>query len=196
MKRVGLHNEPALLRLVAEGDEKAFRILFNFYTDKLYNYVLRLTRREELAEEIVMDAFLKIWIRHKELSGIKHFDAYLYKIVRNQALNALKRMAHESTILKELGGMITAYNDSTEETIIHNDYQQLLHKAVNGLPPQQRLVYILSRDEGLKYEEIAIQLKISKNTVKSHLKKAVNALRTVYTNHVVTLLSGIFSLFI
>jgi len=171
--------------LVAEGDEQAFRKIFDHYSDRLYNYAFRITDKEELAEEIVMDAFLKIWINRFDLAAINRFDSYLYTVVRNQAFNAIKRMAHEAVIMKELGLSNTEYHDCTEETVIYNDYQQLLYQAVNQLPPQQKLVYILSRDEGLKYDEIALQLKLSKNTVKAHLKKAVSTLRIIFTNYMV-----------
>jgi len=173
LKPAGLHNELDLIRLVAQGDEQAFRKIYDYYSDRLYNYSFRITDKEELAEEIVMDAFLKIWINRVDLTGINRFDSYLYTVVRNQAFNAIKRMAHEADIMKELGLNNTEYNGCTEETVIYNDYQHLLNQAVNQLPPQQKLVYILSRDEGLKYDEIALQLKLSKNTVKAHLKKAV-----------------------
>lgn len=183
VKLTGLHNELDLIRLVSEGDEQAFRKIFDHHKDRLYNYALRITDKEELAEEIVMDAFLKIWINRVELTAINRVDSYLYTLVRNHAFNAIKRMAHEAVIIKELSKRNTEYQDCTEETVIYNDYQRLLNRAVNQLPPQQRLVYSLNRDEGLKYNEIAIQLKVSKNTVKGHLKKALSTLRIVFTNY-------------
>ena len=87
MKPKKLHNESALLNLVSEGDESAFRVIFNHYSDKLYNYARKITDNEELAEELVMDAFLKIWCNREELSKINNFDSYLFTIVRNQAIN-------------------------------------------------------------------------------------------------------------
>lgn len=185
MKPAGLHNELDLIRLIAQGNEHAFRKIFDYYSNKLYNYAFRITDREELAEEIVMDAFSKIWINRVDLTGIDRFDSYLYTLVRNQAFNAIKRRAHEALIIKELSLTNTEYHDCTEETVIYNDYQQLLHKAVNQLSPQQKLVYTLSRDEGLKYDEIALQMNLSKNTVKAHLKKAVSTLRIIFTNYLV-----------
>ena len=193
MKPADLHNELDLIRLVAEGDEQAFRKIFDHYSNKLYHYAFRITDEEELAEEIVMDAFLKIWINRVDLAAINRFDSYLYTVVRNQAFNAIKRMAHEAVIMKELGLSNTEYHDCTEETVIYNDYQQLLYQAVNQLPPQQKLVYILSRDEGLKYDEIALHLKLSKNTVKAHLKKAVSTLRLIFTNYMVLTIGVYFS---
>ena len=172
MAQIRLYNEEELIKLIANSDELAFCKIFNHYRNKLYSYVLRITENEELAEEIVLDAFLKIWLNRTMLSDINRFDSYLYTVVRNQAFNSVKRIAHEASLIKELSLTATEYNYATEETVVHNDYQELLDKAVNQLPPQQKLIYTLSRDEGMKYDEIAFQLKLSKNTVKAHLKKS------------------------
>lgn len=188
MKPKKLHNESALLNLVSEGDESAFRVIFNHYSDKLYNYARKITDNEELAEELVMDAFLKIWCNREELSKINNFDSYLFTIVRNQAFTAIKRRAHEASIINILSLSNTEYQDCTEDTVSYNEYKQLLSKAVNQLPPQQKLVYSMSRDEGLKYDEIADQLNLSKNTVKAHLKKALSALRVVFANYMALIL--------
>ncbi len=179
----GLNNEADLLTLISLGDEGAFRKIFDFYGRRLNSYVLRITDNEEMAEEIVMDAFLKIWVNRADLQNIQNFDAYLYTLVRNRAFNAIKRIAKESEIIKELSHTNTEYQECTEETVIYKDYKHLLDEALNKLPPQQRLAYTLSRNEGLKYDEIATALNLSKNTVKAHLKKAVGTLRVVFSNY-------------
>ena len=178
-----VYNEPVLLQLTAAGDENAFRKIFEAYRDKLYSYALRLTEKEALAEEIVQDAFLKIWLNRNELTEVHKFDSYLYAIVRNQCFNCLKRLAHESRLLKELSYSMTEMHNSNEESIVHKDYLQILNLAVKRLPPQQQLVYNLSRNYGLKYDEIATELNLSKNTVKAHLKKALSSIRIVFTAH-------------
>ena len=61
----------------------------------------------------------------------------------------------------------------------HNEYKHLLNQAVNQLPPQQKFVYSLSRNEGLKYDEIANQLNLSKSTVEAHLKNKLSAANSV-----------------
>ena len=182
MKQSILQNEPALLKLIAEGDEFAFRKIFNHYKDKLFNYTYRITDNEGLAEEIVMDAFLKIWCNREDLIYINRFDAYLYTIIRNRAFSAIKRRAQETLIITRHSNISSEYQECTEETVVYNEYQYILKRAINKLPPQQKLVYSMSREEGLKYEEIADQLNLSKNTVKAHLKKALNTLRLVVSN--------------
>jgi len=182
-----LHNEFELILLVAQGDERAFSALFQHYKDKLYSYALRLTEEEELAEEMVQDVFMKIWMSRSELKKIESFDAYLYTVIRNKSYNAIKRRAHEAVILKELSLNMTEMQNSTEETVIVNNYQQLLQQVVSQLPPQQKLIYDLSRTQGLKHEEIALQLKISKNTVKVHLVKALHTIRSAFYNHAISI---------
>lgn len=194
LKSKKLHNESALLILISKGDELAFRLVFNHYSDKLYSYTLKITDNQELSEEIVMDAFLKIWCNREELSKINQFDSYLFTIVRNQAFTAIKRRAHEASIITKLSLSNTEYQDCTEDTVSYNEYQHLLNQAINKLPPQQKLVYSMSRDEGLKYDEIADQLNLSKNTVKAHLKRALSTLRVVFANYM-ALLIGVASYF-
>lgn len=180
-----LQNESEILRLVSEGNELAFREIFDHYSNRLYNYTFRITDNEELSEEIVMDAFLKVWCNRQSLDEIIHFDSYLYTLVRNKAFNAIKRRAHEAVIIGKLSLNNSEYQDTTEETVIYNEYQHILSQAVNQLPPQQRIVFSMSRDEGMKYDEIANHLNLSKNTVKAHLKKALSTLRLVISNYLV-----------
>ncbi|HEX8376439.1 MAG TPA: sigma-70 family RNA polymerase sigma factor, partial [Pedobacter sp.] len=87
MKADSSYNESFLLQLTATGDENAFRKIYENYLNKLYSYAFRLTQKEELAEEVVQDVFLKIWVNRGELTEIQKFDSYLYTIVRNQCFN-------------------------------------------------------------------------------------------------------------
>lgn len=188
-----LQNESEILNLISEGDELAFRKIYNHYSSRLYNYTFRITEDEELSEEIVMDAFLKVWVNRHGLDEIIHFDAYLYTLVRNRAFNAIKRKAQETVIINKLSLNNSEYQDITEETVIYNEYQHILSRAVDQLPPQQRIVFSMSRDEGMKYEEIANHLNLSKNTVKAHLKKALSTLRLVVSNYLVLSIPILFS---
>ena len=79
----GLHNEKALLNLVAQGDESVFRIVFDHYRDAIYAFALKVIRHESIAEEIVQDVFVKIWINRTGLSDIRNFADFLYIIARN-----------------------------------------------------------------------------------------------------------------
>jgi RNA polymerase sigma-70 factor (ECF subfamily) len=178
-----LHNENALLELVAQGDESAFRIVFDHYRDAIFAFSLKVTRHESIAEEIVQDVFLKIWINRSGLAGIRNFADFLYIIARNHTFNSLRTLARERKLSVDTSADLQIAGVSTEAIIIQRDYDRLLLQAVSQLPPQQKLVYTLGRQQGLSREEIAAQLNISPGTVKVHMAQALRTLRAYFKNH-------------
>jgi RNA polymerase sigma-70 factor (family 1) len=171
-----------LLDQLSKNDEHAFRLIFHAFSDRVYSFSFRLTRSQETAEEMVQEVFLKIWINRGSLAGIENFNAYLYTMTRNLAFNTLKRMAIEEKAKTTLQRELTDKHFDTEETVIHRDYQQLLHRAISHLPPQQRLVYSLCHQEGLRYEEVAQRLNISRLTVKTHMQQALRTLKSQFAH--------------
>jgi RNA polymerase sigma-70 factor (family 1) len=182
-----------LLSRLSKNDEHAFRLIFHAFSGKVYSFSLRLTRSQETAEEMVQDVFLKIWVNRASLADIENFNGYLYTITRNLAFNTLKRMSVEEKAKTTLQRELTDKHFDTEETVIHRDYQQLLNRAISHLPPQQRLVYSLCHQEGLRYEEVAQRLKISRLTVKTHMQQALRTLKSQFA-HVVKLGVVFFSI--
>lgn len=165
-----LHNETVVLLQVAQGDEQAFRALFGAYHQQLAAHVYRLTESAELAEEIVQDVFLKIWMSREALAEIKHFHAYLFVVSKHQALNALRKIARERA-RQRAWAMNAAVTDAVEED--NHPFYNLIDAAIGQLPPQQQRVYLLSRHEQLRYREIAGQMGISAETVKKYMQLAI-----------------------
>lgn len=173
-----LYNEQALLKQVAEGDRNAFTELFNNYRNKIYSIAFELTESSTIAEEIVQDVFLKIWVKPTSLEEVTHFRAYLFTITRNYVFTALKRIARKETV--EVTAMQDAplYYHDTEDRVANNEYTRILQAAIDRLPEQQRQVYNLIKTEGLKREEAAARLQLSPETVKTHLAQAMRSIRT------------------
>jgi RNA polymerase sigma-70 factor (family 1) len=178
-----LHNEKALLNQVAQGDESAFRIVFDHYRDAIYTFACKVIQHETLAEEIVQDVFVKIWINRTGLSAVRQFPDFLFIIARNHTFNALRRLAREKKLPLNTSAELEIAGVSAEAVILQRDYDRLLLQAISQLPPQQKLVYTLGRQEGLTREEIAAQLQISPETVKVHMAKALSTLRTYFKDH-------------
>jgi RNA polymerase sigma-70 factor (ECF subfamily) len=179
----GLHNEKALLNQVAQGDESAFRIVFDHYRDAIYAFALKVIRHESIAEEIVQDVFVKIWINRTGLSAIRNFADFLFIIARNHTFNSLRSLAREKKLTIDPSADLQIAGVSTEAIILQRDYDRLLLQAVAQLPPQQKLVYTLGRQQGLSREEIAAQLNISAGTVKVHMAQALRTLRAYFKDH-------------
>jgi len=169
--------EKELLFKVAEGDEDSFRILFDKYRNKIYSLSMYLTHSEYISEEITQEVFMKIWVNRKQLEGVEYFNAYLRTIASHVASNYLKRLANEKIILQKISNETEPSSETTDNTIIYNEYQAILEQAIQSLPPQQKKVYILSRHEGLKQDDIAKMMNLSPYTVKEYMKNALQTIR-------------------
>ncbi|HVK46617.1 MAG TPA: RNA polymerase sigma-70 factor [Pseudobacter sp.] len=170
------YDQALLLQQLSEGDERAFRQLFNAWSPRINAFAFKLTGSAILAEEIVQEVFTKLWQQRTELGRIGNFEAWLITVARNTGSDMLRRLAHERIILHELqsGSAFHAEEEPDEEWL---QYHAKLYKAVADLPPQQRKVWEMSRFQGMKQQQIAEEMGISIYTVKEYIKKATASLR-------------------
>jgi RNA polymerase sigma-70 factor (family 1) len=161
-----IYNEQELLQQVSLGNEEAFRELFTAWHHRLSGYMYRITESRELTQDIVQEVFLKIWMSREALAEVNNFKNYLFVIARNMALNELRKIATRLRYENNL----TDQEITTEEP--EEYYQTLIDEAVNQLPGRQREVWLLSRQDRLTYQQVADQLQVSKDTVKTHLRLA------------------------
>ncbi|SEW44669.1 RNA polymerase sigma-70 factor, ECF subfamily [Chitinophaga arvensicola] len=174
------------LERLSNGDESAFRFLFDHYYPFIYSFALRMTDSDPIAKDIVQDVLIKLWLNRDTLPGIDNLGGYINRMTRNLVLNGMKRKAHEENIIRELHPA-PGTSSPTEEAALHRELELLLYKAVNLLPEQQQKVYRMSRSEGLRHEEIAQQLNISRETVKKHMMAALRSLKRYLEEHGSTL---------
>lgn len=170
-----------MLLQTAEGNEKAFREIFDAYRQRIYSFALHLTEDSSMADEIVQEVFLRVWLHRQKLPGVLHFNAWLHSIARNQVFDALKAMARERSIPASMP--VPAAVNNIDEVIADKAYAQLLQEAIGQLSGQQQLIYHLSRDTGIQHAEIAGRLNISRNTVKTHLVHALRSIRKYLQYH-------------
>lgn len=172
-----MQSEKELLQLAAGGNELAFTRLFHGYKYKLYGFVFRLTGSHASAEDVVQDIFEKLWKDRELLVQVERFSSYVFRMAQNQALNGFKRMAREVVILKQLAEAPANATFTPQGHLALKETQERLHNAIQQLPPQQKMVFLLSREEGIKHEEIAKRLHITTGTVKNHMIQALRTLR-------------------
>jgi len=170
-----------LLLQTAEGNEQAFRAIFDAYRQRIYSFALHLTENTATADEIVQETFLRVWLHRQKLPAVLHFNAWLYSIARNQVFDAMKAAAKEKALAASMPGQ-GAFNN-IDETMADKEYEQLLQEAVGQLSDRQQLIYHLSRDTGIQHAEIAGRLNISRNTVKTHLVHALRSIRKYLQYH-------------
>ncbi|WP_114938416.1 RNA polymerase sigma factor [Mucilaginibacter endophyticus] len=174
-------DEKELLLQVAEGNEFAFRRLFAAYHQRLGIHILRITQSVELAEEVVQDVFMKIWMTREALANVDNFKAYLFVLSKNHALNCLRKVSREQLQLKKLEE--TNIVPFTTEAQASDHYYNLIDEAIDKLPPQQQKIYLMSRHSRLKYHEIADELELSRETVKKYLQIATASIKEYVHEH-------------
>jgi RNA polymerase sigma-70 factor (family 1) len=167
--------ERYLLEKVGEGDEKAFGLLFHQHWDHIYTVALSITHSSTVSEDLVQEIFLKIWLNRQQLPSIENFDDYLFIIARNTIYTSLRRTGIKENFLQKLESPRAVR--TPEEELLAKESRELIRNAILQLSPQQQEVYRLSRETGLKYEQIAQQLGIAKSTVRNHMVKALQKIR-------------------
>lgn len=174
------YNEPELLQQVAEGSPIAFQRLFDAYQRRIYTYIFKLTASREATEDIVQNIFLQLWIRREKLPGIDNLNAYLHRSAHNACIKTMRNLARETLVLHYLKNEGIAVEDAGNH-LLSKEIRQQIQNLVDRLSPKQREVFLLSREEGLKQEEIAQRMGIAISTVKSHLGDALKFLREELT---------------
>ena len=146
---------------------------FDAYFRKLYlplgMYALKIVEDAQEAEDIVEDAFMKVWQRIEKGDNIENFRAYMYRSVRNESISFLRNKKEfvEFENIPEID----------DETIDTSERDAKIWKAIEELPEKCREIFLLSKRDGLSNEEIAIEMGISKKTVKNQMTKAFSRLR-------------------
>lgn len=179
---MSLNDEALLLRMISSRDEIAFRVFFDRYRKLVFNYANYWIRSKELAEEIMLDVFLKIW-QLESPEEIINAEYFLRAVTKNMVISALRRKTLTIVAAADLAEEVVSYQDSPEEIALQKEAGNMLAEAVNQLPAQQRKVYELCRVEGLKYSQAAEKLALSPLTVKTHMQQALRFLRKYIDMH-------------
>lgn len=171
------YNESELVARLKDGDPKAFEILFDQYSNKLYHFVNKYLDNKEESEEIVQDVFLNLWRHKKEIRSIEAFKSYLYKIALNNIRNFFTkkhvREKHKQLIAQEY----LFANESEPEKLNYEKVIRKVDELIEQLPKKRREIFLLSRKEGLDISEISKYLGISESTVKNQITSAVSFLK-------------------
>ena len=175
--------EREYLTRISQGDEKSFTEIFDAHRNKIYTVAFKLTASVESAEEIVQDVFMKVWKKRATLADIEDFDAWLFIVTRNTVYSFLRSKAARDIHVPLTDREMLGLADEADMRLKEKEFQTLLKQAVDRLPPQQKQVYKLNRDEQLSHDEIGRQLKIAPETARKHLQYALRSVRTYLLTH-------------
>lgn len=166
------------IRRLIGGDETAFRKIYDIYSEPVYQLAFRFLKSPMWCEEIVQDVFLKLWLHREGLNEDGNTWFYLYVITKRLCLNQLRDIRKSALRLGELMNNMEQAHERVEEELFAADMDRHAQQIIAALPQQQRLVFRLSRMEGLSHKEIAKQLGLSPHTVKNHMVQALKTLKS------------------
>lgn len=169
-----------LLTRLSQGDKQAFDQLYEKYSSPLYLNLLKLTKSEEVAEELLQDIFLKIWNKRDTLDIHTGFGGYLFKISQNLVYDFFRKAKQDKALRQRITAVATENYTHIEETLLSKENRTLLQRAISTLPPVRQQIFRLCKLEGKTYEEVATLLGISVSTVNDHIVKATRHIRRFF----------------
>lgn len=173
---VDKQKEEHYFRLMQRGDVNAFEYFFREYMRLLYSYALGFMKEKEAAEDIVQDVYVYFWNHKERIQYTGSIYGYLQRAVKNACVNArlheqVKRKYLQETLYTEEEACDWQRADALREM------RQRLLEAIDQLPEKCKQIFMMSCLEGLKYKDVASQMGISENTVKTQIKLAYKRLR-------------------
>jgi RNA polymerase sigma-70 factor (ECF subfamily) len=164
-------------------DKSSFKNLFELHYSPLCNFAYRITDDIDQAEDIVQDIFVKVWNDPDLLDGNKNINSYLYSMVRNRALEVIRRENISQKINQQLEYI---QNNAATTNVEEDEIEKLLlleqiYVSIRQLPPKCSEVFTLSKVNGLTYVQIAEKMNISVKTVENHMGKALRLMRELLT---------------
>lgn len=163
-----MENEARVFKRMQEGDWAAFNLFFKEFTEQLYLYAVAFVKEKAVAEDIVQEVFIWLWTNRSKIHYTGSMYAYLLSSVRNACINYKSHLEVEEKYRQAM-----LYEEGTDTS--EEEWEELRGRvltAIESLPPKCREIFILGAVEGLKYQEIAAQLDVSVNTVKTQMKFA------------------------
>ena len=174
MKNQNRPTDYQLLQEMQANNMFAFDELYKRYHKRLFHFANYILKTKEDSENIVHEVFLKLWENRHKIEKIK---PYLFSIAYNSAISLIRKRISEQKFIDHLKSLPERWEEPVNINLEYDELHDQAKKIISTLPSRQREVYLLSREEGLTYKEIADKMNISVNTVENHMVKALRNLR-------------------
>ncbi len=173
--------------LIRKSDSAALTILFRKYYVLLFDYALKLTRQQDLAEDAVQEIFVVIWQKRFTLSEVQSVKAFLFASVRNYLLNAIKKNRRLVNHSQSMHEQLPDDAFSPEDMLIFRERKSLrkhaLERALNEIPPRQREALYLKVYDGLTYKEIAPIMNVTAQVARNYVSEAYRRLSEILSSN-------------
>lgn len=176
MKSYHTYSDLELSGLLRLGDQLAYTEIYKRYFDLLYLHALKRVCDPEAAKDLIQELFTQLWFKRDVQHSQSNLSHYLYTATRNSVLNFIARQKLESKYVSQLPDLDRVGECFTDHPARMNQLAAIIEKEVNELPEKMRIIFLLSRQDGLSHKQIADKLGLSELTVKTQVKNALRIL--------------------
>lgn len=169
-----------LIKQISEDDEQAFRKFFDHYKTIFYATAFKMVQAAVIADDIVQEVFVTLWIKRKLVAAADCPKSYVFSILHNCIYAHFRKLVLEQKLKSKISCVEESNENPIEKILFEKETRTLLNDIINQLPPQQKLVFQLAKQDGFSRDKIATMLNISPNTVRNHLSTALQYLRNFY----------------
>jgi len=173
-----------IIKQLQDGNEKVFEQIVREYWPRMFKFALIYTQNNETSQELVQDTFLVLWNNRAILKDNTNLITYLMVVLRNKCLNLLEQTRIRQLYIEEIDdetiyqrANLYVLHDEASQIVESEDLHKAIERALSKLPEKTREVFMLSRYDGLKNQQIAETKNISQKTVEYHISKALQILK-------------------
>lgn len=167
----------ALNAVIHHDDSHAFEFLFDIFYDKLIRVGHYYLGREELAEDAVSEVFFTFWANRKKFSNVDNIENYLFTMTKNRCLTILRNRNKLVFGDDNMDFSQQIVLQNPESNLISEEFVKFYNQRIQDIPPKCKLVYLMVKEDGMKYREVAEMLNISVKTVENQMTKAIAHIR-------------------
>lgn len=171
-------SDQELTTLLKEGNTDAFTEIFDRYNAPLYIHAFKRLQDREECRDLVQELLTTLWLKRDEISFTTTLSGYLYMSVRNRIFNLLSRKKVSKEYVSAIQYLSDQAKSNADHLVRQNQLAQIIDREIAALPPRTREIFELSRKGFMSHKEIAAQLNISEQTVKTTVNNALKILRS------------------
>lgn len=171
--------------------KEGFEMLFKQHYEPLCGFVFGIVKDYDASEDVIQELFVKFWGKQNDIPDDISIKAYFYRAARNMALNYIRHSEIKNDFNLFNREVMSDAKENIDNPAETNELQKMIIQAVNKLPPERKKIFLMSREDGLKYKEIANELNISIKTVENQMGKALSTLRTELSDYLPAIIIAI-----
>ena len=167
----------ALVKALKEGNQLAFSIVYKTYAAQTFSLAFKYLPNKELAEDAVLNLFLKLWLKKEEIDETKPINRYLFTMLKNDLLNTLRDSKKNIYLLEDCLSMVLELEDNSQNENLKQEQMNIIQQALEQLSPQRRKVFEMKVSGKYSNQEIADKLNLSINTIKFQYSQSLKQIR-------------------